>query len=197
MTYTPAVPQANQTIASTQSPIEQNFQYLNTAFQYEHNFNNVLPGIQLGSHQSASMPNLGGLPSFGTGIDGVYYVNGGDARYNNGTDYQLNVWGQVLTGTYTLPNSSAITKIVTLPSGVFGVIYFYSLQNLSVFSGSFVTGVRSGNNTVAVGNNAAIISVEAPVILIANLSTFDLNGQAWDSSTQGRTYKWVITYRLV
>lgn len=195
MTYTPSVPQANQTIAATQSPINANFQYLNTALQYEHNFNNVLAGVQLGSHQSCSMPNLGGLPFLGTLINGVYYVNGSQARYNNGTnDYQLSIWTQVLTGTYTTPSGSGSSTIVTLPPNVFGVIYFYATvfgTNTAAMSGQFAT---NGTQTVAFSNTTTA-SIDAPVVLVSSGGSLNLLGSAQSSSVQGKTYSYFITYR--
>ena len=79
MTYTPTVPQANQTIASTQPLISANFGYLATAIGTEHNFTGTSASETY--HTQMSLPNKAlaetANPTPVTGADGILYAQAG------------------------------------------------------------------------------------------------------------------------
>ena len=88
MTYTNNVPQGNQTIAETQSLIQDNFGFLQTSLRQDHNFNGLNPfGVQQeGTHIQVSMPNQSADPvALPTGCAGTYYVKGGVPKFYDGT----------------------------------------------------------------------------------------------------------------
>lgn len=82
MVYTNNVPQANQQISATQSPILGNFTFLPVSIGAEHNFNASGTGSDT-YHLQASMPNrTGGDPvALPSGTNGMFYVLGGDAKF--------------------------------------------------------------------------------------------------------------------
>lgn len=84
MAYTNNVPQGNQQIATTQPLIQANFGFLGTGIAQEHNFNSAGTGNDM-YHLKASMPDLGVAPTLPAGTTGMYYVEGGEGRYWNGT----------------------------------------------------------------------------------------------------------------
>lgn len=91
MTYTPSVPQGNQTIASSTDPIRNNFTFIQTDMRVEHSFNGNVGGLAEGVHLKASMPNAA-TPAVPAGCNGVYYVKNGQAWFNNGSlDVQLSL----------------------------------------------------------------------------------------------------------
>lgn len=101
MVYTNNVPQSNQQIANTQAPILNNFNFIQAAVNQEHNFPLNSTDSTTTYHKQTSMPNRadpsGALP---TGTNGMYYVNGGQAKYYDGTRiYQLTK-GTVATNGY-------------------------------------------------------------------------------------------------
>ena len=55
MAYTPNVPQANQTIASSQTPIQDNFQRINDANNVNHTDFNA---ANFGRHRNIQMPEF-------------------------------------------------------------------------------------------------------------------------------------------
>ncbi len=83
MAYTNNVPQANQQIAATQGPINANFDYIQKAVGQEHNFlsNDTDPTHTY--HLQASMPNRADPGSLPPGTKGMFYVNGGEAKFYN------------------------------------------------------------------------------------------------------------------
>src|SRR5574338_1201850 len=85
MTYTPNVPQSNQTIAQTTNPIKNNFTYLDTTLKVEHSFNGNAPGVADGTHLHTSMPNQADPGSLPTGTNGQYYVNSGRPKDRKST----------------------------------------------------------------------------------------------------------------
>ncbi len=124
MTYTPNVPQATQTIASTQGPIEANFQYIDTAMKVDHAWNgNEINSQADGSHQKISLPNqpadiTGALP---TGIASIVYAIGGNIFAWNGT--KCPVSGVNIIGSNTF--STSPVSLATLPNDCIGYIMFF------------------------------------------------------------------------
>ncbi len=122
MTYTPNVPQATQTIASTQGPIEANFQYINTAMRIDHAWNgNEINSQADGSHQKISLPNQPtDIASLGTGIASVIYAIGGNLFAYNGAKQPIT--GTVVTGSITYTASPQ--TVATLPADCIGFALF-------------------------------------------------------------------------
>ena len=76
MTYTPNTPLANQTIASTTTPIRNNFLYNNDSWQKDHTFNgNAVGSEDPGYHQHMSNPGISDPAILPTGISGIYYTS--------------------------------------------------------------------------------------------------------------------------
>lgn len=132
MAYTSNVPQANQTIASTTTPIRNNFTFINTDLQVDHSFNGNSTGAE-GTHLQCRMKGQGSPPTLLTNNNGAYYVDTatpGNAQFYDGTNsYKMNLWRDIITGTVTFSSINTNTLIGlapgALPNQVFGVIYFY------------------------------------------------------------------------
>ncbi len=160
MTYTPLVPQGNQTIASTTDPIRNNFVFLQGAVGEEHNFN--LADATKTYHLQASMPNLGIAPALPSGTNGMYYVESGNARFWDGTTisrltegiasasgYQwigkvLLQWGSVAQGT-SYP--STITFPIDFPTAVFNVQISANYDHSSTAGSSFGIYILKSGST--------------------------------------------------
>lgn len=98
MVYTNNVPQGNQTIASTTTPIRNNFAFIETDLQAEHSFNGNVPGLTEGAHKFCSMPNRALSPAIPPGANGIYFVSSGKPYFYDGTtNFQLNYLGAQVT----------------------------------------------------------------------------------------------------
>lgn len=146
MPYTNAVPQANQTIASTTNPIRNNFVFIQTDLQEEHVFNgNGVPTQAEGTHIKASMANIADPASLPTATNGTYYVSGGQPKFYNGTVNFLSMNQFILKGTVALTGS--YSTVVALPVGSCGNYWIHRVasNSPSVYAiGSFVVGQTTG-----------------------------------------------------
>jgi hypothetical protein len=193
MTYTPNIPQAAQTIAFTQAPLQANCNFLQTAIGEEHNFN-VADATQT-YHLQASMPNLADPSSFPVGagsVNGMYYVSGGVPKFYDGTNtyfIQINTISSqaqiVVTGSVTLSSSSNHT-VFTVPIFSAGTYYIIPPSGIGAQDASAIGQFVS--STTVVQQFAATdpgMSVNfSGLVLKAQLSSSSFNG----------TYKYVITY---
>jgi hypothetical protein len=121
MSYTFNVPQASQVVGATQSPIQANFTYLNTALQVDHTFNNnAIAGEAAGSHQRLDFPNQGSdIASLGTGIAAVLYAIGGNLFSYNGSKQPVSA----IAGTVSIqPTTMNAITIVTVPNDCIGMV---------------------------------------------------------------------------
>jgi len=149
MSYTPNVPQANQQIASTQSPIQSNFTVIQTNMQQDHSWNgNAINSQTDGTHQQVQLPNISDPSALGTGINGVYYCNSGNPKFYNGAVNYLNfspVQYFQKAGLIAL-NSSGFTTILTIPGNSCGnYIIFLPNSSLHAYAiGQFITTASSG-----------------------------------------------------
>lgn len=84
MAYTNNVPQANQRIAATTVPIQQNFAFIQSDLQVEHQFNGNIPGQAEGTHIKTSMPNIADPVALPAGTNGIYYISGSLPKFYNG-----------------------------------------------------------------------------------------------------------------
>ena len=103
MSYTPNVPQANQTIASTTTPIRNNFTFINADLQVEHTFNGNTAAAE-GTHTKCSMPGIA-TPSLPAGCDGSYYVSNttSNAKYVTASNnYTLSIYTSLLRGNVSI-----------------------------------------------------------------------------------------------
>jgi len=155
MVYTNNVPQGNQTIASTTDPIRNNFAFIETAINQEHNFDAT--DATKTYHKKASMPNLALSPALPAGTNGVYFVNGGNPYFYNGTtNTQLNFisGGVTITGSLA-PNGTA----VILPAGSwFGTVNAYMTDDTTryVFFQFRMTAGTLIKNQMASGGSSSI-----------------------------------------
>lgn len=195
-TYTNNVPQANQQIAATQGPIQNNFDYIQKAVGQEHNFlaNDTDPTHAY--HLKASMPNsaLAALPA---GTNGQYRVDGGIAKYFDGaTDWWLNMWTAFTKSTFNTANVNVGVTIATLPANTFGLIYIYNASIPLVQSAQFVTDT---NKVYAFGNVPVldISSLIPPIQFVNSPSTTGvaLRAFATGSAYANKTYTYIIIYR--
>ncbi len=144
MTYTNNVPQANQTIASTTTPIRNNFAFIQNDLQVEHQFNNNNPGQAEGTHIKASMPNVADPVALPAGTNGTYYVGASLPKFYNGTSYFLlaGYTGQFMVkGTVALTNTPA--NVFTFPANTVGTMYIFNPANATASvcgMGQFITG---------------------------------------------------------
>lgn len=181
MSYTPNVPQANQTIASTTTPIRNNFSFLNTDLQVEHSFNGVPGGgVAEGVHLRTSMPNQADPGSLPAGTSGQYYVRLARPRFYDGTTaWQLqitNLFQLATSGTVALTNTSD-TVFFTAPASSAGAYYLVptttGAQNASAM-GQFVSG--TADVQVATNSDPNISITTSGLTIRARVATSGLNG---------------------
>lgn len=126
MVYTNAVPQANQQISTTQAPIEANFQFIQAAINQEHNFPVNATDPTAVYHKQASMPNQADPVALPAGTNGIYYVNGGNPKFYNGSATFLSISAQgtliPFNGTITVGAGGTVNIIPTISGNVGGYI---------------------------------------------------------------------------
>lgn len=193
-TYTNNVPQANQQISTTQAPIQNNFDYIQKAVGQEHNFvaNDTDPTHTY--HLQASMPNRALSPSVPAGTNGVYFVNAGIPYFFDGTtNWQLNPFQTVLTGTYTATSSSSFNTIVSVPANVEGMIILVYPGKPAGQIGTFMT---DGSKCYAFSSRMKLNASgdDFPIELNNNTSTLNLQGRYFSSSYAG-PYTYKVFYR--
>jgi len=215
MTYTPNVPQFNQTIGQTQAIINANFQYLNTSLQLNHTFNgNAIAGEAAGSHQEVQMPNTPTVEptSNPTGIRNTIYSfqkniattpgtdNVNEVRtYDSATHWMLShMWTDTIRGSFTTPGGSGLFNIATVPAGYWGIIYMYCASKQVFCQGGFID---DGTNVWGVScamDSTSSFSTSFVVKLNNTVSTptgHVLNGSVSQSVYQGKTFNYVIMLR--
>lgn len=187
MTYTPNVPQANQTIAQTTSPIRDNFTYLDDALQEEHSFNGSAPGVLVGTHLRTSMPNQADPGSLPAGTNGTYYVNGGNPKFYNGNAWLIQ-YGALFQGQISavVALTTSATNLSAIPANSVGYYFIVPPGGISPTDasamGQFVTGAA----------NMRIGDVSDPGITISNTG-LTLRARV-DSSSDNGNYTFVILY---
>ena len=197
MTYTNNVPQGNQTIASTTTPIRNNFAFIQSTLQRDHQFNGNSPGITEGVHLKVSMPNRSLSPSLPATTNGIYFVSSATPYFYDGTtNWQLNPWESVISGTYTPTSTSSFSNIVLLPANKVGIIIFYATAGGTIQTGQFYTdGTQSFGYSNLVRTQGISGSNDYPVELM-NVSSAGLNlrGRAQSGYTN-IAYTYNIFYR--
>lgn len=188
MTYTPNVPQANQTIAATTNPIRNNFTYLDTILRKQHSFNGNSPGVDLGAHLFTAMPNMSDPVSNPTGCDGTYYVSGNKPKFFDGA----NSWKIQYTGLFQLATTglsaltTSLSNIITLPANSCGTYFLIppggTASQAASAMGQFVTGAT----------DLQIGAVSDPGISLTT-SGLTLRGQTTSSGLNGN-YRYVVIY---
>ncbi len=187
MTYTNNVPQGNQTIASTTDPIRNNFAFLEDSIGQEHNFDSS--DATKTWHLQAAMPNSAGAPTKPVGTDGVYYIDGGEPKFYDGTQYFISYGSKpqyVVTGSVALSNAGAVT-VFTSPQRTVGS---YQL----IFAGSPVSpDSRSAMGQFIAGTGTMHVGAISDPGLDITTSGLSLQAKPISSSDNG-TYNYVITY---
>ncbi len=157
--YTPNTPQASQTIAQTQSPIQQNFQYIEEAIERDHAWQgNIIGTEDPGRHQIVSMPNqtidvTGALP---TGCAQVMYTIGARMFSWDGTLKQP-VSG--VTGTGSILLNNVAQTLFTVPAESIG---FFAVNSGSPSQGAFYAFVSNVSVFTLVPVLINRISITAP-----------------------------------
>lgn len=194
MTYTNNVPQGNQTIAETTDPIRNNFAFLETHIGEEHNFDAT--GAQVMYHFQASMPNQA-APALPAGTNGMYYVDGGRGKFFEGSNrYDLNLWTNVQTGTFTA--TSSFTTIAIIPANSVGMIILYQQAATgATMMGAFCSDSSTFAWSMREKKNGS--SGEYPVELNNfNSGSLNLQGKKGDFDPgAGNNYKYVLFSRPV
>lgn len=195
MPYDNNVPQASQTVAATQSPINGNFAFIQTSLRADHNFNALNPGQAEGTHLQVSMPNQSLSPVLPTGCNGTYFINSGLAFFFDGTrSWVLNDWQNVLSGTYTPTSTSSFNTVVAIPANTVGQAIFYAGSVPVMASGTFFT---DGATCYGFSNRIKIngSSDDYPIELNNSGSGLNLSGRAFSSAYNNKTYTYKIFYR--
>ena len=119
MAYLP-VPQGNQTIAATQAPILNNFAFLQTGLNKEHNFDATGTGTNM-YHKFASMPNNAD-PGDPTPQNGTFFVKNGAPYFRGvgvGAIYSIvNAFPQANTASFrsgSLTLTTSFAAFFTVP----------------------------------------------------------------------------------
>lgn len=183
MAYDNNVPQATQTIAQTQPIINENFAFLDSAIDQEHNFD--VTDATKTYHKQASMPNQADPVALPAGTDGIYYVNGGLPKFYNGTAFSLIGNVQIASGVNNIAGGGAFTILAS--GNYMGIV--------SIFRGPIPTVFEvfqfnmDGTNLVA--NNRVAVGGSSQIILQVNGSG-DLQIKNGDSVN--RSFRWQVFY---
>lgn len=155
--YTNNVPQANQQISTTQTPIQNNFDYIQKAVGQEHNFvaNDTDPTHTY--HLLASMPNRALSPALPAGTNGVYFVSGGIAYFYDGTlNYPLSpfcvraaVNFDGVPGSPTIRSSFNVTSVTKNGTGDYTINFTTALPSNNYLVQC--TGMRNSNDDISNG----------------------------------------------
>lgn len=187
MTYTPNVPQANQTIASTTTPIRQNFQFIETDLQVEHSFNGNSAAAE-GTHLKASMPNQADPGSLPAGTNGQYYVGSAKPKFYDGTTARFlqmaTLEENISTGTVALTTSN--TVFFTAPANSSGCYFLVPPSGIDASDASAMGQFVSGDTDVNSGH------LSDPGITISD-SGLDIRAATTSGSLNGN-YKYVVVY---
>lgn len=194
MAYTNNVPQGNQTIAQTTDPIRNNFAFIETDLQVEHQFNGNVVGLAEGVHLKASMPNRALSPALPANTNGIYFVSSGLAYFYDGTNnYRLNPFQEVLTGSYTATSSSIFNTIVAVPANVQGIIIMTYDGKPAGQMGLFHT---DGSNCYAFSTRMKLngSADDYPIELNNSCASLNIQGRYFSSSYAG-PYNFKVFYR--
>lgn len=161
MAYTNNVPQGNQQIASTQAPIQANFDFIQKAVGQEHFFpSNASNNPALTYHMQASMPNQALLGSFPTsGTNGVYYVSSGIAYFYDGTlNYPLSPFCVRAAVNFNGISGTSVRSSFNVSSVVRNAVGDYTINFTTALpSNNYLvqcTGMRNTNGDVCNGSVA-------------------------------------------
>jgi hypothetical protein len=154
MTLYSDVPQANQQIASTQQPIEDNFLFLQTAIAVDHGFVTTDPTQTF--HKQATMPNQGLMSgSLPVGTAGRYYVFNGAPYFYNGLNYNLITQPGgppfIKQGAVNLANGASAIILPFSSSGYLGSLFVIQQTSPSTFGQTFsfeITSSGSGSTLI-------------------------------------------------
>lgn len=188
MAYTNNTPQATQTIAFTQPLIQDNFGFIKTGIEQEHNFNAPGTGSDM-YHLKASMPNQADPGALPAGTNGQYYVSGGIAKFYNGTAFQIqltNVPLKVLTGTVAL--NTTFANVNTIPANAVGNYWIF-------LKGSALAACAAGQlittTTDMYISGTSVLGQDPGMSLTNSGLTFRAKV---DSSSNNGVYTYLITY---
>lgn len=195
MAYTNNIPQGNQQIATTQPLIQANFGFLQNSINTEHNFNSSGSGNDT-FHLRASMPNQADPVSLPAGTNGQFYVNGGVAKYYDGSNrFILNQYTGFLSGSFVISTSGAVT-IASVPANVLGsgIIFKAGTVGTSVVMPfSFFTDATkcyAFSSRIKVNGS----SDDYPVEMNNSNATLNISGVRFSSAWNG-TYNFQLWYR--
>jgi len=194
MTYTPNVPQANQQIAATQGPIQNNFTYIDTAMKINHTWNgNGISTEEAGSHQKVAFPNqgsdIGSLPS---GIASVLYSIGANLyAYNGAKNPVSGVSGSGTVAITTTPDTFLTLPVTSgsSPIDTIGFVLFTQGPFIGITTPIFTFFSLAGS--LYVGPPIRNISGQEGVDLFMSPSMNSLNIRRLNSSDYIATFKYI------
>jgi len=166
MAYTNNVPQGNQTIASTTDPIRNNFAFLQTSIDQEHNFD-ITDGTKT-YHKKASMPNRALSPALPAGTNGVYFVSSGKPYFYDGTtNYLLTGANSAVTITGSLVGGA--TAVILAAGNWFGTVNAFMTDDNSRYvfwQFRMVAGVLVKNQMASGGSSSIDIVLDGSSNLV-------------------------------
>lgn len=203
MTYTSNTPQSNQTIASTTTPIRNNFTFINTDLQVDHSFNGNSTGAE-GTHLQCRMKGQASHPTLLANNNGAYYVDTqNNAQFWDGTNsYKMNLWRDIITGTVTIGSINTPVSIgASIPNQVFGELFIYGPETSSAVSAAtslgtsctFVIRADKVRTQWVAGTNLTVRS--SPIVLNYGEDRTDLKVYTSESDYAGIKYWWTLVYR--
>lgn len=189
MTYTPNVPQANQRIAQTQSPIQANFTYLEDSLERDHAWQgNIIGTEDPGRHQKASFPNQGAdIAALPTGCASVLYAIGGNLFAYNGSKQPVSG----VKGSGTLTITTSYQTVFTAPANSIGIITFSGSTSGASNTFFFCTMPVAAPPTFP----AWISNISPPAVVgtvvLAQFSTLDFQVARFGGSNFSSAYKYL------
>lgn len=201
-TYTPNVPQVNQSIKQTQFPINSNFQYLlgvsappGAGLLRDHNMTLNSGNISDGTHKQVTFnANLDVTPSLAGGVATLFTKADGSGNpqlfwNNGGTDQQLTfqneIYGFIVAGSMVI-NNGVTQAIPNVPNNVAGTGYL----------------MRSADNGWSVSQFIAVAGLTKAMFVTGSSgigSSFEwIGGGPWTlgirNTNATQTYHYVVQY---
>lgn len=187
MAYTNNIPQANQQIAITQGPIQNNFDYIQKAVGQEHNFvaNDTDPTHTY--HLQASMPNQVDPIALPASTAGIYYVSSGKPKfYNTAVNFLVNSTcdSYFASGGPISVNGVSITSFYTVPDNSAGSIWLIRTGS----SDTYFVGNYIASNGVVV----PLVSNRSRINVVASGTNLVLGAIRTDAVGTFSTIKWIV-----
>lgn len=214
MAWNSVVPVGNKSVQFNRPLIQANFTYTeqtmgNASFPGQDHYWNVGAPLD-GRHRRVSMKNNGALMTPPAGMDGVIYVNSNGLtpdktlKYNNTTlDWTLNIWENVIEGSFSSPgDSSEFTISTQVPANAFGqILIFLKDDPWLAMNGYFYSdGTKVHGFSGIIDFSGSSLTPKSPIELETNPATVSaLRAHVPSNSIyndyRGQTYQYLLFYR--